>query len=128
MCTNPVYGGGEEYTFFTYADSMPLLPQLHILKSSSGKVVKVKENVCAQWGNVATHLIFSPNLIDIIKKDNVKAEEAFDDMMKRWLNGTVGTRHPITWRTLLAVFREIDHNTLATDLETILPEVLQSEN
>jgi len=98
---------------------MPLLSQLHILKSSSGKVVKVKENVCAQWGNVATHFIFSPNLIDIIKKDYDKAEEAFDDTMKRWLNGIKGTCHPITWSILLAVLQEIDHKTLATDLETI---------
>jgi len=104
---------------------MPLLPQLHMLKSSSnGKVVKVKESVCAQWGDVATQLIFSSSLIDIIKKNNNRVEEAFDDMMKRWLNGIKGTHHPITWSTLLAVFQEIDYNTLATDLETILPEVL----
>ena len=78
-----------------------------------------KPSACAQWNNEATHLIFSPNVIDIIKKDNVKAKEAFDDMMKLWLNGTAGTRQPITWSTLLAVLREIDRSTLASDLENI---------
>jgi len=56
---------GKNIYFSTYANSKPLLSQLHILKSGSGKVVKVKESVCAQWGSVATQLILSPNLINI---------------------------------------------------------------
>ena len=115
------------YIFSTYADSMPLPSQLHRLKSNSGKVVKVNEHVCVCWEAMALQLHFSQGLTDIIKK-NDEPEKALDDMMKRWLKGTEGTRQPITWRTLLAVFREIDHITLATDLENILPKVLLSEN
>ena len=106
---------------------MPIPSQLHRLKSNSGKVVKVKEQVCVCWEAMAIQLHFSQGLIDIVKK-NDGPEKAFDDMMKRWLNGTEGTRQPITWNTLLAVFREIDHITLATDLESILPKVLLSEH
>ena len=124
LCTA---AGNDIYIFSTYVDFVPHFSQLHILNSSSGKVVKVRESVCAQWDVVATHLIFEPSVIDIIKKNNNTVEESFDDMMKQWLNGTKGTRLPIKWSTLVAVFREIDRNTLATDLENILPEVLQSE-
>jgi len=119
-------GSGQGHIFFTYADAMPLLPQLHLLKSSSGKIVKVKESVCARWKDVAIHLSFSPGLIDIIK-ENDGPEKAFDDMMTRWLNGTDGTRRPITWRTLLTVFQEIDYGVLASDIKNILPEAIWSE-
>lgn len=98
---------------------MPLPSQFRGLKSNSGNAVKVKEQVCAHWEDIAIQLSFSQGMIDIIKK-NDGPEKAFDDMMKRWLNGTEGTRQPTTWKTLLAVFREIDHNSLATDLESIL--------
>ena len=113
--------------FSTCADSRPLPAQLRELRGSSGNVVKVKEQVCAKWEDVATQLSFSQGLIDIIKK-NEGPEKAFDDLMKRWLNGTNDTRQPITWRTLLIVFRKIDHNTLASDLENVLPEVSWFEN
>ena len=107
---------------------MPLLPQLHVLKSSSGKVVKVKERVCAYWDDVATQLSFSPGLIDIIRRENDRLEKAFDDVMKRWLNGTEGTRKPITWKTLLTVLEDADHSVLADDIKNILPDVLRSKS
>lgn len=119
MClSKPVY--------LLFADSKPLPNQLRVLRSSSGEVVKVKERVCAQWRDVATQLSFSPGLMKTIRKNNDGAEEAFDDMMERWLNGTEGTRQPLSWKTLLTVFQEIDHNVLASDLEKMLPKV--SEN
>ena len=107
---------------------MPRLHQLHVLKSHSGKALNVRQEVCTHWDDVAIQLIFPPSLIDIIKKESNGHEKAFDDMMTRWLKGTERTHKPITWRTLLTVFREIDHNTLASDLENILPEALKSEN
>ena len=113
--------GGQKHIFSTCADAMPQLHQLHLLKSISGKVVKVKESVCAHWELVAIHLCFPKGVIAIIK-ENDGSEKAFDDMMTRWLNGTEGTRKPITWRTLLTVLQEIDHGVLASDLENILPE------
>ena len=106
----------------TYADAMPHLHQLRVLKSNSGKVLKVKERVCAHWEETAIQLSFSLGLIATIRKDNDKAENAFDDMMTRWLHGTKDTRQPMTWRTLLTVFREIDHGVLAGDIKSILPE------
>lgn len=114
---------GYACIFSAYADTPPLLPQLHVLRSSTGKVVKVKQSVCAVWENVATRLGFTPGLIDIIRKESEGPETAFDNMMKRWLKGTEGTCTPIAWRTLLAVFQDIDHGVLASDLENILPEV-----
>lgn len=85
--------------------------------------MKVKESLCTRWENVAVHLNFSPGLIDIIRTENEGPEKIFDGMMKRWLNGTKGTRQPISWRTLLTVFRDIDQGVLAKDIENILPEV-----
>jgi len=114
-------GSGQGHIFFTYADAMPLLPQLHLLKRISGKVVNVRQSVCAQWKDVAIQLSFTPGLIGIIS-ENDGPEKAFDDKMTRWLNGTEGTRQPMTWRTLLAVFRDIGHGVLASDLESIIPE------
>ena len=111
----------------TYADTMPHLHQLHVLKSGSGKVLEVKERGCAHWEETAIHLRFSPGLIATIKKDNDKAGNAFDDMMTQWLNGTKGTRQPVTWRTLLTVLQEINHGVLAGDIKSILPEAIWSK-
>lgn len=106
---------------------MPCLHQLHVLKSHSGKILNVRQEVCTHWDDVAIQLIFPPSLIGIIRKESDGPGKAFDGMMIRWLNGTERTRKPITWRTLMTVFQEIDHNTLANDLESILPEALKSE-
>ena len=114
---------GKNIFFSTYADAIPLLSQLHLLKSISGKVVNVRQSVCAHWKDVAIQLSFIPGLIGIIN-ENDGPEEAFDDMMTRWLKGMKDTRKPITWRTLLTVLREIDHGVLASDLEKILPEAI----
>ena len=94
-----------------------------MLKSSSGKVVKIKERVCAYWDDVATQLSFSPGLIDAIRRGNDGPEKAFDDMIKRWLNGTEGTRKPITWRTLLTVFQDANHSVLADDIKNVLLQI-----
>ena len=123
--TSLVYSYGSGYIIFTYADTMPLLRHLHLLKSSSGEVVKVKESVCAHWKDVAIHLSFSSGLIHIIEKKG-GPEEAFDDMMTRWLNGAEGTRKPITWRTLLTVLQDIDYGVLANDLQSVLSQALSS--
>ena len=73
---------------------------------------------------MAIQLRFSHGLIDTIDKNNKKAEDAFDDMIQKWLDGAGGTREPITWRTLLTVFQEVERNVLAADLEKILPVAL----
>ena len=114
-----------QYNFSTYADNMPHLHQLQVLRSSSGEVVRVRERVGAHWRDVATQLGFSTGLIGIINENN-GPQQAFDDMMTRWLNGMEGTRQPITWRTLVTVLRDMDHGVLASDLESILPEALSS--
>lgn len=88
--------------------------------------MNVRQSVCAHWKDVAIQLSFTPGLIGIIS-ENDGPEKAFNDMMTRWLNGTDGTRRPITWRTLLTVFQEIDYGVLASDIKNILPEAIWSE-
>ena len=94
-----------------------------MLKSSSGKVVKIKERVCAHWDDVATQLSFSPGLIDAIRRGNDGPQKAFDDMMTQWLNGMEGNCQPITWRTLLTAFQYANHSVLADDIKNVLLQI-----
>ena len=73
---------------------------------------------------MAIQLHFSYGLIETIDKNNKKAEDAFDNMIQQWLDGAGDTRKPITWRSLLAVFEELEHNVLVADLAEILPVAL----
>ena len=86
--------------------------------------MKVKESVCSHWRDIATHLHFSSGLMETIRTSNAGPEEAFDDVMTQWLNGTEGTLQPISWRTSLGVLRDINHNTLAMDLEEVLADAV----
>ena len=107
----------------TYADSKPRLDQFNVLKSSSGRVVKVKEEMCAHWKDVAIHLRLSYGSMKTIETNINKAEDAFVTVMGQWLGGMEEARKPISWNTLLTVFEELQHGVLAADLREILPNV-----
>ena len=105
------------WPFLSPAASRPLLRQLHRVSSAEG-TVKIKEGVAAEWKELAIQLDFQPGTIKIIRKDNDSCEDAFDDLMSRWLEGA--GRQPVSWGTLLLALKEANFKTLASDVKGVL--------
>ena len=99
-------------------DSQPLLRHLHILRSSSGQTVKVRDSTAARWSNLAVQLDIPPHKIQTIERDCKDSEHAVDKVIFNWLIGSA--RQPVTWRTLLEALEDAEFTTLATDLKTVL--------
>jgi len=99
------------------ADSQPSLDQLHILGSGE-ESVKIRERVAAKWQDLAPHLKFEP-VIEIIAQDNKSCcEDAFDDLMRRWLKGA--GLLPVSWKTLLQALDAAEFKTLSSDIKKVL--------
>lgn len=81
--------------------------------------VKIRDAVAAKWEGLAAQLKFKPGVIDIIERDHKGcSEDAFDDLMKRWLKGA--GKQPPSWRTLLQALDAADFKTLASDVKKVL--------
>ena len=99
-------------------DSQPLARQLHILRSSSGQTVKVRDCVAARWNDLAAQLEIPHYDIETIERDSRDCKNAVDKLICHWLNGSA--RLPVTWRTLLEALEDAEFTALATDLKTVL--------
>ena len=104
------------YPLLTDGHGLPELHQLSMMESSKGKV-KVIESTAPIWKKLALALKFPQSIIDIIQANNDnKCENACREMLGRWLNGTMGTRQPVVWQTLIDVLEECDKCELARSL------------
>ena len=99
-------------------DSQPLARQLHILRSSSGQTVKVRDCVASKWNDLAVQLELPHYEIETIERDSRDCKSAVDKIICHWLNGSA--RMPVTWRTLLEALEDAEFTALATDLKTVL--------
>ena len=100
------------------ADSQPSLDQLHVLGSGE-KSVKIRKRVAARWRDLASHLKFEPGVIKIIESDSRShCEDAFDDLMRRWLEGA--GLLPVSWKTLLQALDAADFKALSSDIRKVL--------
>ena len=106
------------FSLSLFPDSQPLVRQLHILRSSSGQTVKVRDCVAAKWNKLAVQLDFPHYKIEAIERDSKDCENATDKVIFNWLIGSA--RQPVTWRTLLEALEDAEFTALATDLKTVL--------
>ena len=70
------------------------------------------------WKDLAVQLDFQRGSIATIQKDSDGCEDAFDELMSRWLDGAA--RQPVAWKTLLSALEDIELNVLAHDIRQAL--------
>lgn len=81
--------------------------------------MKIRDGVAAKWQDLAAQLKFESGVIEIIEtKSKGCCEDAFDDLMRRWLRGA--GKQPASWKTLLQALDAADFKTLASDVKKVL--------
>ena len=101
------------------SNSCPEMRELHKL-SRGDKIVKIRDEAASRWKDLAIQLNFHRGVIKTIQKDSDGNEDAFDELMSRWLEGA--GRKPVIWRTLIRALEDIDLNVLAQNIQQTLDD------
>ena len=105
-------------------DTTPLPRLMRKLSTSCGtKSVKIRQHAACHWKDLACFLDFPRHVVKIIERESDGLEEAFDELIHRWLSGAEGTRQPVSWNTLLLALEEAELNVLAADARRVLCKV-----
>ena len=89
--------------------------QLQRFVGVSGRVVRVVEEVSADWEKLALALHFRGGIIRAVRENERQVEHACRHILEQWSLDGEG-RQPVTWGTLVEVLVDIEHGTLAGDL------------
>ena len=106
-----------------HADDKPKPHHIIRVVGQSGKEVVVRDQLASQWEDLLLQLEFEPasstqHMIRNINRNcRGEVEEACREVLLKWLSGHPSNCQPITWRTLIAVIKKMDHSTLACELE-----------
>ena len=107
---------------YSFAADRPKFSQLIRLNDKEGRTVKLIEGVAAKWEQLAYILQFSSAVVRTVQRDTNNCTAACEEVLYRWLNGSEGTRQPVSWATLIECLRDCDFIMLARDLENTLCE------
>ena len=80
--------------------------------------MRIRDEAADRWRDLAAQLNFKRGVIKIIEKDSDGCEDAFDDLISRWLDGA--GRQPVVWKTLLSALNDIELQVLAQDVQQVL--------
>ena len=95
---------------------------LSMLKTKSGAVINIIDEIAPHWSDFALKLDFDPygGTIQIIeKKCHYDPKDCCREVMQLWLKGK-GSRQPATWKLLVEILHECDLNTLAGKVRSAL--------
>ena len=101
-----------------FIDASPSLAELSVLRTAKGQKIKIIKRLAPNWRNVGILLDFdkSGTELDIIEKNHqtnlIACSQA---MFQHWLKGNGLT--PCSWRTLIDVLRDCDHQALAKEIQ-----------
>lgn len=93
------------------------------MKSKNQESVNVIETVASKWPRLAYALKIRDSKVQSIRKSyegSNSAEEACEDALRYWMNAA--TKKPVNWKTLIEALEDIEHNTLAMNLKSVLTE------
>ena len=92
-----------------------------MLKSADGKKTKIINRMAPYWRLLGIHLDFdgSGTELEIIdKRHHSDPKLCCQAMFQHWLKGN--GKEPHTWRTLIELIDDCDHEVLAKEIETAL--------
>ena len=106
---------------FPLAGDRPELWQLQKFVGVRGRVVRVMEEISADWEKLALALHFRGGVIRTVRKsEQFQVEKACCTILHRWLDGE--GLQPVTWGTLVECLEDIDHWSLAGNLRKELDQ------
>ena len=89
--------------------------QLQKFVGVRGRVVRVIEEISADWEKLALALRFRGVVIRAVREsEHFQVERACHTILHRWLDGQ--SLQPVTWDTLVECLEDINHGSLAGDL------------
>lgn len=89
------------------------------MQAADGQQLKVIQNVGVDWKYLGLNLQFDHNMLKTIEKNaHFITEDSCLELLSRWLDGE--TCQPITWARLIQALKDIEHSTIATQLEKLL--------
>ena len=92
-----------------------------MLKSADGKKIRIIKSMARDWRQLGILLDFdsSGTELDIIdKRHHSDPELCCQAMFQHWLKGN--GKEPHTWRNLIELIDDCDHEVLAKEIETAL--------
>ena len=100
--------------------SPPSLARLRLLKTMSGKKIKIIDMVAPRWKYVGDLMNFDQTgeTLDQIQKREASEESRCRKMFQLWLEGK-GVK-PVSWATVLAILEDSDLKELAYDIKSFL--------
>ncbi len=97
------------------------MPQLTAFHSTTGRKIKVIEEVGTHYHDFGTLLLQDDNgqkVKSIVQECRENPKAINREILIQWLDGR--GRLPVSWETLVVVLRDIDLETLANDIESSL--------
>ena len=105
-------------------EDQPSLRELNCMRytDSSGAENKIYiiEALSAQWRRLGLALNVSVSTLDNIEANRKKVEDCCQELLSRWLHGTIGSQVPVTWESILVAMEDVRLGTLACQLRSIL--------
>ena len=108
-------------TGYTGVPTVKLLTSLPIPGDGAKKNLNIIQRTSTHYENLAMHLLDDDNceIVDCLKEQcRGNPVEIVTAVYKKWIQGT--GRKPVTWQTLVDVLKEIELNSLAEEIETVL--------
>ena len=121
-----VYERKEKHYYFTIAiyvpaDKKPTMSELSHLKKNNGVSIPIKQKIGSYYEELGYDLLKDDDgaiTNQIIEEYHSNGPRIVGKIFQRWLQGQ--GKHPVTWRTLIEVLRNIELSVLAMDIESCL--------
>ena len=121
-----VYERKEKMAYCTIAivrsaDKKPTMSELSHLKKKNEVSIPIKKRIGIYYEDLGYDLLNDDDgaiTKQISDEYHSNGQRIVGQIFQRWLQGQ--GRHPVTWRTLIEVLRNIELSVLATDIESCL--------
>ena len=103
------------------AGDRPTLPYLNKFPVKHGKPINIAVQIGINYRTFGTFLLEDDNgaVVSVIERTmNFDPERINGDILMRWIRGQ--GKKPITWGTLITCLRDLELETLASDIEEAL--------
>lgn len=104
----------------SYPETSPTLKTLSVMKTTTGKRIKIIATVCSSWQDLGAQMEFDEfgTKLDAIKaKHSNDPESCCREMFQHWLRGN-GIR-PCSWRKLIELLQDCDFEHLADQVKSV---------
>ena len=103
------------------SDEKPKMLELSHLKKRNGEFIRIKKKIGSYYEDLGHDLLKDDDGVittEIRNECHYNGPQIVGEIFQRWLLGQ--GRHPVIWRTLIEVLKNIELSELAKDIESCL--------